>query len=72
MAILFKSLFPNKLWQGQLWQNQQGQDMTEYALMGGLVATVAVAIMPNMFDIVVHINELLLSALQTALGITLN
>jgi len=66
MAI-FKSLYRNKL-----WQNQQGQDMTEYALMGGLVATVAVAIMPDIFSIVAHINELLLTALQCALGITLN
>jgi Flp pilus assembly pilin Flp len=71
MAI-FKSLYRNKLWQNQLWQNEQGQDMTEYALMGGLVATVAVAIMPDIFSIVAHINELLLAALQCALGITLN
>jgi len=40
--------------------------------MGGLVATVAVAIMPDIFSIVAHINELLLAALQCALGITLN
>jgi Flp pilus assembly pilin Flp len=54
-----------------LWRNQQGQDMTEYALMGGLMATVAVAIMPDMFSIVGHVSELLLSVLESAVGVAL-
>jgi Flp pilus assembly pilin Flp len=55
-----------------LWRDRRGQDMTEYALVGGLMATVAVAIMPDMFSIVGHVSELLLSALQSAVGVALN
>jgi Flp pilus assembly pilin Flp len=54
-----------------IWQDRRGQDLTEYALMGGLMATVAVAIMPDMFAIVGHISELLLSVLQTAVEVAL-
>ena len=55
-----------------LWRDQRGQDMTEYALVGGLMATAAVAIMPDMFSIIGHVSELLLSALQSAVGVALN
>jgi Flp pilus assembly pilin Flp len=54
-----------------LWRNQRGQDLTEYALVGGLMATVAVAIMPDMFSIVGHVSDLLLSALESAVGVAL-
>jgi Flp pilus assembly pilin Flp len=60
----------NNFWR-DLWRNRQGQDMTEYALMGGLMATVAVAIMPDMFSIVGHVSELLLSVLESAVGVAL-
>jgi Flp pilus assembly pilin Flp len=50
----------------RLWQDRRGQDITEYALIGGLVATVAVAIIPDMFSIVAHIEETLITVLQSA------
>jgi hypothetical protein len=37
--------------------------------MGGLLASVTAAIIPDMFSVITHINELLLSALQSALGL---
>ena len=52
-----------------LWRDRRGQDLTEYALMGGLMAAVAAAIMPDMFSIVAQVNQLLLSVLQSALGV---
>jgi Flp pilus assembly pilin Flp len=55
----------NNFWR-DLWRNRQGQDLTEYALVGGLMATVAVAIMPDMFSIVGHVNDLLLAVTQAA------
>ena len=52
-----------------LWRNQRGQDMAEYALMGGMLASVAVAIVPDMFSIVEHINTVLLAVLQSAVDV---
>jgi len=54
-----------------LWRDRRGQDLTEYALMGGLMAAVAAAIMPDMFSIVAQVNQLLLAVLQSALGVAL-
>ena len=48
----------------KLWRDQRGQDMTEYALIGGMVASIAVAIVPEMFAIVEHVGEVLLSVTQ--------
>jgi len=57
----------------KLWQDRRGQDITEYALIGGLVATLAVAIIPDMFSIVTHIEETLITVLQSAVdAATLN
>jgi Flp pilus assembly pilin Flp len=50
----------------KLWQDRRGQDITEYALIGGLVATLAVAIIPDMFSIVTHIEETLMTVLDSA------
>jgi Flp pilus assembly pilin Flp len=50
----------------RLWQDRRGQDVTEYALIGGLVATLAVAIIPDMFSIVTHIEETLITVLESA------
>lgn len=49
-----------------LVRNQQGQDMTEYALIGGLMASIAVGIVPEMLAASRHINEVLLSVTQAA------
>ena len=38
--------------------------MTEYALIGGLVASIAVAIVPELFSIVGHVGEVLLSVTE--------
>src|ERR1700676_1788288 len=37
--------------------DRRGQDLMEYALMGGLVASVTVAIIPEMFSIAGHITQ---------------
>ncbi len=50
-----------------LWNDKRGQDLTEYALIGGLVACLSAAIMPEMIAITAHIEELLLSALQACI-----
>jgi Flp pilus assembly pilin Flp len=50
----------------RLWQDRRGQDITEYALIGGLVATLAVAIIPDMFAIVAHIETTLITVLESA------
>lgn len=55
-----------------LWRDRRGQDLTEYALMGGMMASVAVAVTPDMFAIVAHVSELLFSVLQSAVGVALN
>ena len=37
-----------KIFCTNLWQDTQGQDLVEYALMVGLVAVAAVAVVPQM------------------------
>ena len=49
---------------GIIWRDQSGQDMTEYALIGGMVASIAVAIVPELFSIVQHVGEVLLSVTE--------
>ena len=49
---------------GLLWKDQRGQDMTEYALIGGMVASIAVAIVPELFAIVQHVGGVLLSVTE--------
>jgi len=48
----------------KLWQDRRGQDMTEYALIAGMVTTIAVAIVPEMFSIVEHVVEVLVAVTQ--------
>ena len=38
--------------------------MTEYALIGGMVASIAVAIVPELFSIVQHVGGVLQSVTQ--------
>jgi len=47
-----------------LWVDRRGQDMTEYALLGGMVTSIAVAVVPELFAIVQHVGEVLLSVTQ--------
>jgi hypothetical protein len=48
-------------------QDQQGDDLTECALIGGLLASVAVAILPEMFSIVAHVETMLFALAQSAM-----
>jgi Flp pilus assembly pilin Flp len=59
----------SRIWLNRLREDRQGEGTTEYALLAGLVAAVAVAIMPDMFSIIAHINQMLLTVLESALGI---
>jgi pilus assembly protein Flp/PilA len=43
-----KGVIPMKTFCERLWQDTQGQDLVEYALMVGLVAVAAVAVVPQM------------------------
>jgi pilus assembly protein Flp/PilA len=43
-----KGAIPMKTFCKCLWQDTQGQDLVEYALMVGLVAVAAVAVVPQM------------------------
>ncbi len=44
-----------KLFQRALWRQRSGQDLIEYALMAGLVAVSAVAVMPGFAT---HISQI--------------
>ena len=49
--------------------DRRGQDLMEYALMGGLVASVTVAIIPEMFSIAGHITQVLQDVTQVIVSI---
>ena len=49
-----------------MWRDQRSQDLTEYALMGGLVASVAVGIAPDMLSIAAHVHTVLLGVVKAA------
>jgi Flp pilus assembly pilin Flp len=50
-----------------LWRNRRGQDLTEYALIAGLVASTAVATVPGMLSISAHLVQVLQTAAQVAM-----
>jgi Flp pilus assembly pilin Flp len=45
----------------KIWQDRQGQDMTEYALIGGLVASMIVVVAPELAAIADHFTEVVLT-----------
>lgn len=51
----------------ELWKDQKGQDMTEYALISGMVASTVIAVVPPMVSIAMHIVELLQQVAQIAM-----
>jgi Flp pilus assembly pilin Flp len=53
----------------KLWQDRRGQDMTEYALIAGLVSTVTFAIVPEMLAVATHLDDLLRSLAVTVMGL---
>lgn len=46
---------PTKNYFGRLWQDEDGQDLVEYALAAGLVAVAAVAVMPQLTNVVSNV-----------------
>ena len=38
----------NLVWTARIWQETKGQDLIEYALMSGLIATAVVALSPQL------------------------
>ena len=43
-----------KLWLTNLMKDERGQDMTEYALIAGMMASMVIAVVPNMISIIPH------------------
>ena len=62
------ALMLSKLRFNQLWQDQKGQDMVEYALISGLIASTVIAVVPPMVSIAMHIVELLDKVAQIAMN----
>jgi Flp pilus assembly pilin Flp len=63
MAIL-----NSRLWISKFRQDQRGQDMTEYALLAGLIASTVIAVVPPMMSIAMHIVEVLQQVAQVAMS----
>jgi Flp pilus assembly pilin Flp len=57
----------SKLRLEELWKDQRGQDMTEYALISGMVASTVIAVVPPMVSIAMHIVELLQKVAEIAM-----
>ena len=47
---MIELLLRAKIWQDALWEDLRGQDLGEYALMSGFVATAAGALMPDVAE----------------------
>ena len=62
------ALLLSKLRMNQLLQDQRGQDVVEYALISGLVASTVIAVVPPMVSIAVQIVELLNKVAEIAMN----
>jgi Flp pilus assembly pilin Flp len=62
------ALILSRLRMNQLWRHQAGQDMVEYALISGLIASTVIAVVPPMVEIAMHIVELLDKVAQIAMS----
>ena len=62
------ALMLSKLRMNQLWRDQTGQDVVEYALISGLIASTVIAVVPPMVEIAMHIVELLDKVAQIAMN----
>ena len=56
----------NIIWTCKIWKDTRGQELTEYALMGGFVACVAGSIAPGIAADIIAIFGKLLALLQIA------
>jgi len=54
----------------KLWQDRRGQDMTEYALMGGLVASMIVVVAPQLTAIADHFTGVVLTVTKAVITLT--
>jgi Flp pilus assembly pilin Flp len=63
MAILL-----SRIWINKLRQDQKGQDVTEYALLAGLMASATIAVLPEIISIAQHVVSLVQEAAQTAMN----
>jgi len=52
----------------ELWKDQKGQDMTEYALISGLIASTIIAVVPPVVSIAMHLVELLQKVAEIAMN----
>jgi Flp pilus assembly pilin Flp len=50
-----------------IWQDRRGQDMTEYALIGGLMASMTCAMVPELVSISEHISGVLHGVTQAVI-----
>ena len=53
-----------------IWRNQQGQDMTEYALIAGVLTSVTCALVPDVTSVAGHIIVVLQTAAETAMHVS--
>ena len=58
----------NTVWKMRIWHDTHGQDMLEYALAAGFVATIAVAISPGVGSQISTVFSKVLIQLQGAGG----
>ena len=52
-----------------IWKDTRGQDMTEYALLAGLLASVTCALVPEVTSVAGHITVVLQAAADTAMHV---
>ena len=50
-----------------IWRDRRGQDMTEYALIGGLMASLTCAMVPELLSISQHIASVLHGVTQAVI-----
>ncbi|MEO8097991.1 MAG: Flp family type IVb pilin [Acidobacteriota bacterium] len=55
----------------KLWKNEKGQDLLEYALVAGFVATAATSVAPAIVATAAHLGQSI-GLLQAALAVTGN
>ena len=67
MANLIHKLSISKIRLNNICQDQRGQDMTEYALIGGLMASMTVAIVPEMLSLAQHVVSIFQEVAKVAL-----
>jgi Flp pilus assembly pilin Flp len=63
MAILL-----SRIWINKLRQDQKGQDVTEYALLAGLMASATIAVLPEIISIAQHVVSLVQAAAEIAMN----